>query len=191
MNGTLHFASLHCPDLILSNAEMIPPLGAESSQTRCGGNGFEIQFRDASPPPSAWAPSFDGEWWLLEPSQQLYWSAEADDCSDDRRSIGLNSAEASKLLLIWRGTGSSNPVPSSRQSVSLRISPPSQERREFSAMWRPCGAAASAETRKAQQRRSEQRWCLCRAIFQYRSAAGAVRDIGGAGREQSRLPREQ
>ena len=79
---------------------MIPPLGAESSQTRCGGNGFEIQFRDASPPPSAWAPSFDGEWWLLEPSQQLYWSAEADDCSDDRRSIGLNSAEASKPLLI-------------------------------------------------------------------------------------------
>jgi hypothetical protein len=28
-------------------------------------------------------PSFDGEWWLLEPSQQLYWFAEADDCSDD------------------------------------------------------------------------------------------------------------
>jgi hypothetical protein len=43
----------------------------------------KIQFRDASPPPSAWAPSFDGEWWLLEPSQQLYWFAEADDYSDD------------------------------------------------------------------------------------------------------------
>src|SRR5438552_740524 len=31
-----------------------------------------FQFRDAWPPSSAWAPSFDGEWWLLEPSQQLY-----------------------------------------------------------------------------------------------------------------------
>jgi hypothetical protein len=40
----------------------------------------KIQFRDASPPPSAWVPSFNGEWWLLEPSQQLYWFAEADDC---------------------------------------------------------------------------------------------------------------
>jgi hypothetical protein len=41
-----------------------------------------------------------------EPSQQLYWFAEADDCSDDTAaptgSIGLNSAEASKPLLIWR-----------------------------------------------------------------------------------------
>jgi hypothetical protein len=43
----------------------------------------KIQFRNASPPPSEWAPSFDAEWWLLEPSQQLYWFAEADDCSDD------------------------------------------------------------------------------------------------------------
>jgi hypothetical protein len=33
-----------------------------------------------------------------------------------------------------RGTGSSSPLPSSRQSVSLRISPASQERRGFSAM---------------------------------------------------------
>src|SRR5262249_505802 len=58
-----------------------------------------------SPPPSAWAPSFDGEWWLLEPSQQLYWFAEADDARmipPRRRSIGLNSAEASKPLLISR-----------------------------------------------------------------------------------------
>ena len=43
----------------------------------------KFSFRDASAPPPAWAPSFDGEWWLLEPSQQLYWFAEADDWSDD------------------------------------------------------------------------------------------------------------
>ena len=36
--------------------------------------------------------------------------------------------------LLCRGTRSSNPSPSSRQSVSLRISPPSQERRGFSAI---------------------------------------------------------
>jgi hypothetical protein len=43
------------------------------------------------------------------------------------------------------------------------------------------GRQLSAETRKAQQRRAEQRWCLCRAIFQYRSATDAVRDSGRAG----------
>jgi hypothetical protein len=65
----------------------------------------KIQFRDASPPSSTWAPSFEGEWWLLEPSQQLYWFAEADDSRmipPRRRSIGLNSAEASKPLRISR-----------------------------------------------------------------------------------------
>ena len=44
----------------------------------------------------------------------------------------------------------------------------------FPPLWRPCGAARSAETRGAQQRRAEQRWCLCRALFQYRSAADAI-----------------
>jgi hypothetical protein len=34
------------------------------------------------------------------------------------------------------------------------------------------GRQWSAETRKAQQRRAKQRWSLCRAIFQYRSATG-------------------
>ena len=43
----------------------------------------KIQLRHASPPPSAWAPPFDGECWLPEPSQQLYWFGETDDCSDD------------------------------------------------------------------------------------------------------------
>jgi hypothetical protein len=44
--------------------------------------GSKIQFRDASPRDQR-GPSFDGEEWLLEPSQQLYWFAKADDCSDD------------------------------------------------------------------------------------------------------------
>src|SRR5215469_7185433 len=38
------------------------------------------------------------------------------------------------MLDLIPGIGSSNPPPSSRQSVSLRISPPSQERRGFSAI---------------------------------------------------------
>ena len=44
----------------------------------------KFQFRDASPPPTAWAPSFRaGEWRLLEPPKQLYRFAEADDRSGD------------------------------------------------------------------------------------------------------------
>jgi dienelactone hydrolase len=58
----------------------------------------KIQFRDASPPPSAWAPSFDGERWLLEPSQQLYWFAEADDCSDDPGRAEGRSASTGRSL---------------------------------------------------------------------------------------------
>src|SRR5215472_6172792 len=42
----------------------------------------------------------------------------------------------------------------------------------FPPFWRPCGAAASAETRKARQHHAEEGECLCRTIFQYRSAAG-------------------
>jgi hypothetical protein len=41
------------------------------------------QFRDASQPPTAWAPSCNGDDSLLETPQQLYRFAEADDCSDD------------------------------------------------------------------------------------------------------------
>jgi hypothetical protein len=37
-----------------------------------------------------------------------------------RRSIGLNSAHASKTLPISRGTGSSNPFPSSGESANSR-----------------------------------------------------------------------
>jgi hypothetical protein len=37
------------------------------------------------------------------------------------RSIGLNSAEASKPLLILRGTGISNPFPSSGESANFRF----------------------------------------------------------------------
>src|SRR5204862_5242103 len=74
----------------------------------------KIQFRDASPPSSAWAPSFDGEWWLLEPSQELFWFAEADDCSDDtaaprvdRPQLGRSLETAAYLArnrkMLWGG----------------------------------------------------------------------------------------
>jgi len=67
----------------------------ESGTDRCrrfAGRGMDlkIQFRDDSPPPSAWAPSFESEWWLLEPSQQLYWFVEADDCSEDTVTPSVN-----------------------------------------------------------------------------------------------------
>ena len=60
----------------------------------------KIHFHDASPPPSAWAPSFDGEWWLLEPSQQLYWFAEADDCSDDTAAPTIDPPQLGRSLDI-------------------------------------------------------------------------------------------
>src|SRR5262252_7937566 len=72
-------------------------------------------------------------------------------------------------------TGSSNPSPSSGESganLSLaRVRLPTSRSRGFP---RVCGlgrAARSTETRKVQQHRAEERWCLCRAIFQYRSVA--------------------
>jgi hypothetical protein len=48
------------------------------------GNGFEPQFRDASPPPRAWLLLFGSERAALEPPQELCRFAEADDCSDDK-----------------------------------------------------------------------------------------------------------
>ena len=47
-------------------------------------------------------------------------------------------------------------------------------------MWGRGQAARSAETRKVPQHRADERWCLCRAIFQYRSVADAARAGGGA-----------
>jgi hypothetical protein len=81
----------------------------------------KIQFRDASPSPSAWARSFGGEWWLLEPSQQLYWFAEADDCSDDTAAPTVNRPQLGRSLEISRGTGSSNPLPSSVESAANSV----------------------------------------------------------------------
>jgi hypothetical protein len=54
-----------------------------------------FQFRDAWPPSSAWAPSFDGERWLLEPLQQLYKLPRPTTARmkpPRRRSIGPNSS---------------------------------------------------------------------------------------------------
>jgi hypothetical protein len=90
-------------------------------RTRLPAGGEWIRkFSSAMPPPSVWVPSFDGESWLLEPAQQLYMFAETDDCADDTVAppVGLNSAKASKPLLISRGTGSSNPFPPSGESLA-------------------------------------------------------------------------
>jgi hypothetical protein len=84
----------------------------------------KIQFRDASPRPSAWAPSFDGEWWLLEPSQQLYWFAEADDCSDDTAGPTVDRPQLGRSLetgAYLARTGSSNPFPSGGESRAIPI----------------------------------------------------------------------
>jgi len=44
----------------------------------------KFQFRDASPPPTAWGAFISaGEWRLLEPQKQLYRFTEADDRSGD------------------------------------------------------------------------------------------------------------
>ena len=63
--------------------QFVSRAGTDGSQTLCWrGMDSKFQFRDASPPPTAWAPSFRaGEWRLLEPPKQLYRFAEADDRS--------------------------------------------------------------------------------------------------------------
>jgi len=58
------------------------------------------------------------------------------------------------------------------------------------AVWERGRAARSAETRKVQQHRAEERECLCRAIFQYRSVADTVRSGGGAGAKRGRAARD-
>src|SRR5256885_430637 len=55
-----------------------------------------FQFRDTSPPPTAWAPSFGGVWRLFKPPQRLYRFAEADDCSDDTRADGQSAPTRTK-----------------------------------------------------------------------------------------------
>jgi hypothetical protein len=59
-----------------------------------------------------------------------------------RGSIGLNSAEAPKPLLISRGTGSSNPLPSADSPCLAGYSPPQSKSRAFAAGVR--GGAGSA-----------------------------------------------
>jgi hypothetical protein len=80
-----------------------------------------------------------------------------------------------QVLDLGRGTEGSNPVPSSRESVSLPH--PLFEGREPRLSARVCAAglaSGSAETRGAFRYRANWRQYLCRAIFQYRSAADVV-----------------
>src|SRR6202030_3637726 len=74
----------------------------------------------------------------------------------------------------WRGTGSSNPSPSSRQSVSLPQPLSKVENPAFRAGLR--GWLGDRVGRDAGMfcYRSDGRQCLCRAEFQYRSEADVV-----------------
>ena len=86
-----------------------------------------------------------------------------------------------------RGTRSSNPVPSSRQSVSLRILPPSRERRGFSAILAAIRGGSVGRDAQAPQHRADEGWCslsddipvpqCCRMRFA-RLAAPAANESG-------------
>src|SRR5215472_12522629 len=85
------------------------------------------------PPPTASAPSFGEEWRLLEPPQQLYRFAEADNCSYDtprRRSIGPTRTKPrnSRLSAIAVGTPITGRPPQSGRieaRTGLRMMPTS------------------------------------------------------------------
>ena len=88
------------------------------------------------------------------------------------------------------GTDGSNPVPSSRESVSLRISPTFLEKARI---FRQLGdhAGWQRRQRRAKPRNNEPRSGSV-SVERYSSTAvllAAVRDIGGAGRKRDRLPR--
>ena len=84
----------------------------------------KFQFRDASPPPTAWAPSFrrvsGGSLSRRNSSIGLARPTTARVIPPPRRpSIRPNPTEATKPLPIWRGTEISNPFPSSGESDEL------------------------------------------------------------------------
>ena len=88
-----------------------------------------------------------------------------------RASVGLRLHPAvGEGCRRWRGTGSSNPYPSSRQSVSLPQSFSKVENPAFRAGLGSWLANRSAETRWVFRYRVNRGQYLCRAIFQYRSA---------------------
>ena len=112
----------------------------------------KFQFGDASPPPTAWAPSFrrvsGGSLCRRNSSIGLPRPTTARVVPPRRLSIGPNPTEASKPLPIWRGTRSSNPFRSSRQSVSRGISPSCIENLAVAA------ACAGPARRHGRQRRA-------------------------------------
>ena len=82
-----------------------------------------FQFRDASPPTMAWTPSFDDGRRLPRggATPPLVCCVEADERADNAPRRRPNPDEASKALPISRGTESSNPFPSSGESVANSI----------------------------------------------------------------------
>ena len=109
--------------------------GTESLLTlRWRGMDSKFQFGDASPPPTAWAPSFrrvsGGSLCRRNSSIGLPRPTTARVVPPRRLSIGPNPTEASKPLPIWRGTEISNPFPSSGESDEL---PPEEESSQYNA----------------------------------------------------------
>jgi hypothetical protein len=89
------------------------------------------------------------------------------------------------------GTDGSNPLPSSRQSVSLRLSRPFEEKPGFSATMRTIARGSCRQRRENPSNIARSGGSV--SVGLYSSTAvlpDAVRDIGDIGRNGSRLPRE-
>jgi hypothetical protein len=106
------------------------PSGTDGSQTlRWRGTDSNCQFRDASQPPTAWAPSSGGGRSLFETPQQLYRFDEVDDRSDDtagptidRRPLGRSLETAPYLARNWKFESIPLPAESLRTSVPVATS---------------------------------------------------------------------
>ena len=84
---------------------------------------LNLQFRDALPPHTVCHLHSAGSGGSSRP-QQLYQFAKADDCSDDTAARTVDRPTRTKVsnpLPIWRGTGSSNPSPSSGESAANSV----------------------------------------------------------------------
>jgi hypothetical protein len=114
---------------------------------------------------------FDPTWWTTLRLLMIYSDHMPRKRAECRAPLRIASPKLSPSL---RGTGSSNPSPSSRQSVSLPLPLSNVENPAFRAglgSWLDDGIGRDAPGFPL---RANRRQCLCRAIFQYRSTAGAV-----------------
>src|SRR6516162_9114417 len=97
-------------------------------------------------------------------------------------SLGRNLfPKGAKTRFIAPRTGSSNPFPSSGESVSQReLAWRGREAGLFARMCGPCQATESAETGMAGRHRTTGDECLCWAKFQYRGAGDGSKLIAAS-----------